>query len=80
MGWTPSWYPVYRFVLTFIVGASIVVSLIGRSELPDHIPGAQDRAQVFKSEGSSQDKLAKDEEARAEEKKKAARKDDRGEH
>ncbi|KAF2849873.1 hypothetical protein T440DRAFT_118926 [Plenodomus tracheiphilus IPT5] len=77
-GWTPPWYGVYRFVLTFIVGASIVVSLIGRGELPDHVPGATDRAKVFKDEGSSEEKLAKDEEARAEKKKKAARSDDRG--
>nr|POE74629.1 hypothetical protein CFP56_37160 [Quercus suber] len=33
-GWAPPWYAVYRFVLTFIVGASIVVSLIGRGEHP----------------------------------------------
>lgn len=36
----------YRFVLTFIVGASIVVSLIGRGEIAEDknkIPGAQER-------------------------------------
>jgi hypothetical protein len=32
-GWTPPWYGTYRFVLTFIVGATIVVTLIGRGEL-----------------------------------------------
>ncbi|KAH9864142.1 hypothetical protein J1614_010076 [Plenodomus biglobosus] len=79
-GWTPPWYGVYRFVLTFIVGASIVVSLIGRGELPDHVPDSADRAKVFKEGGSSAEKLAKDEEARAEKKKKAARSDDRGSH
>ena len=47
-GWTPSWYSTYRFVLTFMVGASIVVSLIGRGEIGDHeswkkLPGAVDR-------------------------------------
>lgn len=78
-GWTPNWYAVYRFVLTMIVGASIVVTLIGRGELPDHVPGATARAEVFHEEGSSQEKLAKDEEARAEQKKNAARSDNRGE-
>jgi predicted RND superfamily exporter protein len=53
MGWTPSWYRTYRFILTFIVGASIVMTLIGRGELPDHIPGSVDRAKVFK-EGSEE--------------------------
>ncbi|KAI8935315.1 hypothetical protein NX059_007901 [Plenodomus lindquistii] len=77
-GWTPPWYGVYRFVLTFIVGASIVLSLIGRGELPDHVPGATDRAKVFHEAGSSEEKLAKEEEARVEKKKKAARSDDRG--
>jgi len=32
-GWCPEWYSVYRFVLTFIVGASIVVSLVGRGQI-----------------------------------------------
>ena len=35
-GWTPSWYGMYRFVLTFVVGASIVASLIGRERLAAH--------------------------------------------
>jgi len=45
-GWAPSWYNVYRFVLTFIVGASIVMSLIGRGQIADQIgrlPGPADR-------------------------------------
>lgn len=79
-GWTPDWYAVYRFVLTMIVGASIVATLIGRSELPEHIPGSVDRAKVFKEEGSSEEKLAEHESMLAEKKKNAARKDDRGEH
>jgi Protein of unknown function (DUF3429) len=32
-GWFPQWYSVYRFVLTFFVGASIVISLIGRGQI-----------------------------------------------
>jgi hypothetical protein len=78
-GWTPSWYATYRFVLTMIVGASIVITLIGRSELPDHVPGATDRAKVFKEDGSSEDKLAEHQKASAEKKKNAARSDNRGE-
>jgi hypothetical protein len=79
LGWTPNWYANYRFVLTMIVGASIVLTLIGRSELPDHVPGALDRAKVFKEEGSSEEKLAEHQSAAAEKKKNAARSDNRGE-
>ncbi|KAL3428165.1 hypothetical protein PVAG01_01674 [Phlyctema vagabunda] len=32
-GWFPAWYSTYRFVLTFFVGASIVISLIGRGQI-----------------------------------------------
>lgn len=34
-GWAPRWYGIYRFVLTFIVGVSIVASLIGRGQIAD---------------------------------------------
>jgi len=78
-GWTPSWYAVYRFVLTFIVGASIVLTLIGRGELPDHVPAATDRAKIFHDKGSAEEKLAEEEHALAEKKKEAATSDDRGE-
>jgi hypothetical protein len=61
-----------------IVGASIVLTLIGRSELPEHIPGSIDRAKVFKAEGSSEERLAEHEQAAAEKKKNAARSDNRG--
>ena len=36
-GWTPQWYGIYRFTLTFIVGASIIISLIGRGQIADRI-------------------------------------------
>lgn len=36
-GWFPSWYGTYRFVLTFVVGASIMVSLIGRGKISDKV-------------------------------------------
>jgi hypothetical protein len=71
----------YRFILTFIVGASIVVSLIGRGEISDkvgRIPGAVDRVQELRE--GSEEKLAEDEAARIAQKKDAAAKDDRGKH
>ena len=40
-GWTPPWYQTYRFVLTFLAGAAIVVSLIGRGEI-----GANDQRRL----------------------------------
>ena len=50
-GWAPAWYSTYRFVLTFIVGASIVVSLIGRGQITDKInrlPGPADRLKALR--------------------------------
>lgn len=50
-GWAPSWYTTYRFVLTFVVGASIVVSLIGRGQIVDKInrlPGPADRIKALR--------------------------------
>ncbi|KAF6832674.1 hypothetical protein CPLU01_06070 [Colletotrichum plurivorum] len=37
-GWTPQWYGVYRFVLTAIVGASIFISLVGRTKIGNAQP------------------------------------------
>ena len=50
-GWAPPWYSTYRFVLTFVVGASIVASLIGRGQIADLItrpPGASDRMRAVR--------------------------------
>jgi hypothetical protein len=50
-GWCPSWYSVYRFVLTFVVGASIVFSLIGRGQVADLVtkpPTAADRMKALR--------------------------------
>lgn len=50
-GWAPHWYSTYRFVLTFVVGASIVVSLIGRGEIADQInklPSPADRVKALR--------------------------------
>ena len=63
-GWTPPWYAIYRFVLTFIVGGSIVVSLIGRGEVNDKVsrpPGTVDRITAFRE--SAQASLLREEEA-----------------
>ncbi|TKA50150.1 hypothetical protein B0A55_13318, partial [Friedmanniomyces simplex] len=64
-GWTPPWYTVYRFVLTFIVGSAIVVSLIGRGQIADKIgslPNPADRIRALRaSQGKS---LEEEEEAR----------------
>jgi hypothetical protein len=50
-GWAPPWYSTYRFVLTFVVGASIVVSLIGREQIAfkgGNMPGVADRLKELK--------------------------------
>jgi uncharacterized membrane protein len=77
-GWTPPWYAIYRFVLTFIVGASIVISLIGRGEIADQVkrlPGMIDRVTELRE--NAQQTLAKQEEGiRAQE---AAKKSNSGE-
>lgn len=64
-GWTPPWYGTYRFVLTFIVGASIVVSLIGRGQIVEKVgklPNPVDR--VMQLRENAEEALAKEEEAR----------------
>jgi len=51
-GWAPSWYSTYRFVLTFVVGASIVLSLIGRGQIADLVtkpPGPADRMRALRA-------------------------------
>lgn len=50
-GWAPHWYTTYRFVLTFVVGASIVASLIGRGQIWDQInrlPSPADRVKKLR--------------------------------
>ncbi|KAL9029301.1 MAG: hypothetical protein Q9196_002441 [Gyalolechia fulgens] len=51
-GWAPPWYSTYRFVLTFVVGASIVLSLVGRGQIADRLsrmPGPADRLRELKA-------------------------------
>ena len=78
-GWAPAWYTTYRFALTFVVGASIVVSLIGRGQIADKInrlPGPADRLKALRDsqmqsleeeEKARRAKLATDEEGGGEE-------------
>ena len=61
-GWCPHWYQTYRFVLTFIVGASIVASLIGRGRIADQVtkpPGPADRMKALRE--SQMEELEKEE-------------------
>lgn len=61
-GWAPSWYSIYRFVLTFVVGASIVFSLIGRGQVADLVtkpPGPADRMRALRE--SQMEQLEKEE-------------------
>lgn len=51
-GWAPHWYSTYRFVLTFVVGASIVLSLIGRGQIAGQInklPSPADRIKALRA-------------------------------
>ena len=64
-GWAPAWYSTYRFVLTFVVGASIVISLIGRGQIADKIgrlPGPADRLKALRD--SQMESLEKEERER----------------
>jgi hypothetical protein len=50
-GWAPHWYNTYRFVLTFIVGVSIVMSLAARGQVADKIhrmPSPADRVKALR--------------------------------
>lgn len=64
-GWTPAWYGVYRFVLTFIVGSAIVLSLIGRGQIADRISRPSGPAERLRQLRESQDvEFENEEEAR----------------
>lgn len=53
-GWFPAWYGIYRFVLTFFVGASIVFSLIGRGRIASHNHNLKGPAQYVKDDRDQQ--------------------------
>ena len=48
-GAAPPWYSTYRFVLTFIVGASIVASLIGRGQIVEFVGHPSSAAQKIQA-------------------------------
>jgi hypothetical protein len=67
-GWTPQWYGTYRFVLTFVAGAAIVISLIGRGEVGDVMERKQmgiqtvsNPGRTLKVRGEEQGEIARDE-------------------
>lgn len=57
-GWCPHWYGVYRFVLTFIVGSAIVVSLIGRGQIQHDISRPHGPAQRVRDLRNHQEELS----------------------
>jgi len=76
-GLAPPWYGMYRFVLTFIVGSSIVVSLIGRGHISDQIgkmPGPADRIRALRA--AQDEELEKEDEVRRNKKNKDSEDDD----
>ncbi|RDL41274.1 Uncharacterized protein BP5553_01253 [Venustampulla echinocandica] len=64
-GWCPPWYSTYRFVLTFLVGASIVATLIGRGQIASHDSALKAPMEYLKPDRDAQrEALAREEEAR----------------
>lgn len=53
-GWFPPWYATYRFVLTFFVGASIVISLVGRGQIVSHDHSLRSPIDAVKADRDSQ--------------------------
>jgi len=53
-GWFPPWYSTYRFVLTFFVGASIVISLVGRGQIVSHDAKLKSAVDYLKEDRDSQ--------------------------
>lgn len=73
-GWAPPWYAMYRFVLTFVVGASIVATLVGHGEIAHMVgetPSATDRVRQFREtaekELSTSEKATRDAQQRRKE-------------
>ncbi|CUS11811.1 unnamed protein product [Tuber aestivum] len=64
-GWAPPWYMTYRFILTFIVGASIVGTLIGRGQIGDEVSKVPGPASYLQNLRDSQwENLQKEEDER----------------
>ncbi|KAJ9149455.1 hypothetical protein NKR23_g4218 [Pleurostoma richardsiae] len=56
-GWAPPWYATYRFVLTFIVGSAILISLVGREKIGADRPQLENlRERFHKDKGSESEK------------------------
>ncbi|PBP18231.1 hypothetical protein BUE80_DR011048 [Diplocarpon rosae] len=53
-GWFPEWYAIYRFVLTFFVGASIVISLVGRGRIVSSDANLKSAVDYVKADRDSQ--------------------------
>jgi len=74
-GLTPPWYGKYRFVLTFIVGASILLTLVSKSHIGDsaaHLSGPLARLREvrdFAVHGEEEKELEDEEEAEMKEEK-----------
>lgn len=88
-GWVPSWYGTYRFVLTAVVGAAILISLVGRAkvgeghtrlsaaELKERIQGRGGPSDTYRNwakEEEEERKRLKEEKKKEEKKKKEAEK------
>ena len=64
-GWAPPWYGTYRFVLTFVVGATIVLTLVGRGELIGKIGGLPSPAERARNlQSGMQERFRAEEQAR----------------
>ncbi|KAI1084296.1 hypothetical protein F5B20DRAFT_524371 [Whalleya microplaca] len=72
-GWTPSWYGSYRFVLTAVVGAAIVISLIGRSKVGDAQPRLTGLGEKFHERHGEEDYTKKWQDLEVKEKEKIHR-------
>ncbi|KAI1204497.1 uncharacterized protein F4807DRAFT_446975 [Annulohypoxylon truncatum] len=68
--WAPSWYGTYRFVLTAIVGAALVISLIGRMKLGDAKPRLTGLSEKFHERGREENYTKKWEELEEKEREK----------
>ncbi|KAI1087910.1 hypothetical protein F5B19DRAFT_496931 [Rostrohypoxylon terebratum] len=68
--WAPSWYGTYRFVLTAVVGAAIVISLIGRMKVGEAQPRLTGLSEKFHQRGQEESYTKKWEELEEKEKEK----------
>ncbi|EON96069.1 putative mitochondrial inner membrane protein 1 protein [Phaeoacremonium minimum UCRPA7] len=67
-GWAPPWYGTYRFVLTFIVGGAILISLIGREKIGADRPRLSNLREKLHKTGTESEKYVNWEKLEQEEK------------